>query len=135
MANGPCRSPGWWSKAVKDICRKHVHLDFLAQLQAILPANAQASSWEMENLMGSNFRLPCRRWIGIMSAARPRIPNSMKMDRPFSFSDLCSSRWTIRSAFRCLVYQEGYGPVTVIAWWERGLSRTHLSGDQLRIAR
>lgn len=41
MASKPCPSPGWWSKEVKDLGWRQVHLDLLTQLQAKLPENCR----------------------------------------------------------------------------------------------
>ena len=57
-----------------------------------------------------------------MCVARPKMPISIKKGGSFRLP-ICSSRWMTKSSVPQVWFtKEGYGPVTVIARWERGFA-------------
>ena len=122
-------------EAVKDTCRNTFIWICSPSYRPSCPKTARRSSWAMANLMGSNSRRLCSPWACVMFVALPRTPSSMKMDCSFPFADLLVRPGDQISIPNVCFTRQGYGPVTVIAWWERRLPGTHLSGDQFRTGR
>jgi hypothetical protein len=105
-------------------CKGHLperfHLDLLSQLQTILPENCPAvflGDGEFDGielqaaLQFLNLRYVCR------TAKNTQLYED---DWLFSFSDLCLRPGDQISIPNIWFTRQGYGPVTVIAWWERG---------------
>jgi hypothetical protein len=99
---------------------EHVHLQLLAQLQDILPPDAQAillGDGEFDGielqaaLQTLQFQYVCR-------TAKNTVLS--EDDQLFSFSDLLVQPDDLVSLPNVWFTKEGYGPVTVIAWWEQG---------------
>jgi hypothetical protein len=107
-------------KGCKGHLPERLHLDLLSQLQTILPENCQAvflGDGEFDGielqaaLQFLNLRYVCR------TAKNTQLYED---DWPFSFSDLCLCPGDQISIPNVWFTRQGYGPVTVIAWWERG---------------
>jgi hypothetical protein len=107
-------------KGCKGHLPERLHLDLLSQLQAILPQNCQAiflGDGEFDGiqlqtaLQALDFRYVCR------TAKNTQLYES---DLLFSFSDLGVCAGEQISIPDVYFTREGYGPVTVIAHWERG---------------
>ncbi len=97
-----------------------VHLDLLAQLQNILPKNCQMVFLGDGEFDGINLQaaLQAHGWRYVCRTAKNTI--LYEDGRRFSFAEL----WLQVDDQICIpqvwFMQEGYGPVTVIARWERG---------------
>lgn len=109
-------------KGRKGHLSESLHLDLLCQLQAILPANAQAiflGDGEFDGielqmaLQALNMRYVCR------TAKNTQL---FEDDLLFSFSELCLSPGDQLSIPNVWFTLEGYSPVTVIARWQLGYS-------------
>lgn len=107
-------------KGCKGHLSEHVHLQLLSQLQDILPPNARAiflGDGEFDGielqaaLQTMEFQYVCR------TAKNTQLYED---DHLFSFSDLLIQPDDLVSVPNVWFTKEGYGPVTVIAWWERG---------------
>ena len=107
-------------KGCKGHLPERLHLDLLSQLQTILPENCQAvflgdgefDGIELQAALQSlDLRYVCR------TAKNSQLYED---DLLFSFSDLCLRPGDQISIPNVWFTREGYGPVTVIAWWERG---------------
>ena len=107
-------------KGCKGHLPERLHLDLLSQLQAILPENCRAvflgdgefDGIELQAALQSlDLRYVCR------TAKNTRLYED---DLLFSFSDLCLRPGDQISIPNVWFTRQGYGPVTVIAWWERG---------------
>lgn len=107
-------------KGCKGHLPERLHLDLLSQLQTILPENCQAvflgdgefDGIELQAALQSlNLRYVCR------TAKNTQLYED---DWLFSFSDLCLRPGDQISIPNVGFTRQGYGPVTVIAWWERG---------------
>lgn len=99
---------------------EHVHLQLLGQPQDILPPNARAiflGAGEFDGiklqaaLQTMNFQYVCR-------TAKNTV--LYEDDQFFSFSDLLVQPVDLVSVPNVWFTKEGYGAVTVIAWWARG---------------
>jgi len=109
-------------KGCKGHLSEQVHLDLLNQLHAILPEQAQMvflGDGEFDGielqaaLQHKGWRYVCR------TAKNTKL---FEEDQMFSFQDLCLQMDDFISIPQVWFSQEGYGPVTVIATWERGYS-------------
>jgi len=107
-------------KGCKGHLPERLHLDLLSQLQAILPENYQAvflgdgefDGIELQAALQSlDLRYVCR------TAKNTQLYED---DWLFSFSDLCLRPGDQISIPNVWFTRQGYGPVTIIAWWERG---------------
>jgi hypothetical protein len=107
-------------KGCKGHLPERLHLDLLSQLQTILPENCQAvflGDGEFDGielqaaLQCLDLRYVCR------TAKNTQLYED---DWLFSFSDLCLRPGDQISIPNVWFTRQGYGPVTVIAWWERG---------------
>ena len=119
---GIVRSPITWLvvKGRKGHLSESLHLELLSQLKAILPENAQAiflGDGEFDGielqmaLQALNMRYVCR------TAKNTQL---FEDDHHFSFADLCLFPSDMLSIPNVWFTREGYGPVTVIARWQRG---------------
>ena len=106
-------------KGCKGHLPERLHLDLLSQLQTILPENCQAvflGDGEFDGielqaaLQGLDLRYVCR------TAKNTQLYED---DWLFSFSDLCLHPGDQISIPNVWFTRQGYGPVTIIAWWER----------------
>ena len=106
-------------KGCKGHLSERLHLDLLSQLQTILPENCQAvflgdgefDGIELQAALQSlNLRYVCR------TAKNTQLYED---DWLFSFSDLCLRPGDQISIPNVWFTRQGYGPVTVIARWER----------------
>ncbi len=107
-------------KGCKGHLSERLHLDLLSQLQTILPENCQAvflgdgefDGIELQAALQSlDLRYVCR------TAKNTQLYED---DWLFSFSDLCLLPGDQISLPNVWFTRQGYGPVTVIAWWKRG---------------
>ena len=104
-------------------CKGHlpekVHLDLLTQLQAILPKNCQKVFLGDGEFDGIELQaaLQVKGWRYVCRTAK----NTQLYEdgRPFSFEDLFLQRGDQICIPQVWFTREGYGPVTVIAEWER----------------
>jgi len=121
-------------------CKGHLpeklHLDLLHQLQAILPENCQViflgdgefdGIQLQEALKSFHFRYVCR---------TSKNTQLYEDGLAFSFIDLLVRPDDLISIPNVWFTREGYGPVTVIAWWEVGylepiflVTNFHLAGE------
>jgi hypothetical protein len=107
-------------KGCKGHLPERLHLDLLSQLQTLLPENCQAvflgdgefDGIELQAALQSlDLRYVCR------TAKNTQLYED---DGLFSFSDLCLYPGDQISIPNVWFTRQGYGPVTVIAWWEQG---------------
>lgn len=99
-----------------------VHLDLLTQLQAILPPNGRMvflGDGEFDGI-ALQAALQAKNWRYVCRTAKNTI--LYEDGRQFSFNELClpvdDQIWIPQVWFT----KEGYGPVSVIAQWERGFA-------------
>ena len=99
---------------------EHVHLELLGQLQDILPSGARViflgdgefDGIELQaTLQTLEFQYDCR------TAKNTQLYED---DQRFSFSDFLVQPDDLVSIPNIWFTREGYGPVTVIALWEKG---------------
>lgn len=97
-----------------------VHLDLLSQLQAILPPNCRMVFLGDGEFDGINLQavLQAKGWRYVCRTAKNT--QLFQDDRQFSFEDLFLQRDDQICIPQVWFTQEGYGPVSVIARWERG---------------
>jgi hypothetical protein len=107
-------------KGCKGHLSEDIHLELLTQLAEILPAGCQPillgdgefDGIELQSaLQMLNFRYVCR------TAKNTQL---FEEDEPFSFADLGLTPGDQIALPNIWVTREGYGPVTVIARWEKG---------------
>lgn len=107
-------------KGKKGHLSEEVHLDLLAQLQAVLPENCQKvflgdgefDGVELQSaLQSQGWRYVCRTGKNIQLYEGERL---------FSFDEMCLQRGDQIFIPDVLFTQEKYGPVSVIARWESG---------------
>lgn len=107
-------------KGQKGHLSEQMHLQLLSQLQAIVPPNAQAvflGDGEFDGielqaaLQAMDFQYVCR------TAKNTQLYEEEQL---FSFSDLLVQPDDLVHVPNVYFTREGYGPVTVIAWWEHG---------------
>jgi hypothetical protein len=99
---------------------ERLHLDLLSQLQAILPQNCRAVFLGDGEFDGIEFQAALQS-LGLQYVCRTaKNAQLYEDDLLFSFSDLCLRPGDQISIPNVRFTHEGYGPVTVIAWWERG---------------
>lgn len=97
-----------------------MHLQLLGQLQDILPPNARAIFLGDGEFDGIELQAALQT-IGLQYVCRTAKNTLMyEDDQLFSFSDLLVQPDDLVSVPNVWFTKEGYGPVTVIAWWERG---------------
>lgn len=100
-----------------------IHLDLLAQLQAILPENCRMvflGDGEFDGI-ALQAALQTQNWRYVCRTAKNTI--LYEDGRPFSFAELFLQVDDQICIPQVWFTKEGYGPVTVIAQWERGFAR------------
>ncbi len=105
-------------------CKGHLsewmHLQLLSQLQDILPPNARAIFLGDGEFDGIELQAALQT-IGLQYVCRTAKNTQMSEDdQCFSFCDLLVQPDDLVSVSDVWFTKEGYGPVTVIAWWEQG---------------
>ena len=107
-------------KGRKGHLAEQVHLDLLAQLQEILPKDCQMVFLGDGEFDGINLQaaLQAQGWRYVCRTAKNTL--LYEEGRQFSFNELCLQRDDQICILQVWFTQEGYGPVTVIARWERG---------------
>jgi hypothetical protein len=106
-------------KGCKGHLPERLHLDLLSQLKALLPPNCQAIFLGDGEFDGIKL-LTAVQALGLQYVCRTAKNIQLYEDGlPFSFSDLCLGRGDQISIPNVWFTQEGYGPVTVIAHWDR----------------
>lgn len=99
---------------------EQVHLDLLNQLHAILPEQCKMIFLGDGEFDGIELQaaLQSKGWRYVCRTAKNTI--LFEEDRQFSFQELCLQIDDQISIPQVWFTQEGYGPVMVIATWERG---------------
>ena len=118
---GPRALPITWLvvKGCKGHLPQRLHLDLLSQLQAILPENCQAIFLGDGEFDGIELQAALQS-LGLRYVCRTAKNTQLYEEGlPFSFSDLLVGPGEQISIPNVWFTQAGYGPVTVIAWWER----------------
>jgi len=107
-------------KGRKGHLAEHVHLDLLTQLQVILPPNCRMVFLGDGEFDGINLQaaLQAKGWRYVCRTAKNTI--LYEEGRRFSFDELGLQADDQICIPQVWFTQEGYGPVTVIAQWERG---------------
>lgn len=107
-------------KGCKGHLPEHMHLQLLGQLQDILPPKARViflgdGEFDGIELQAALQTMECRY---VCRTAKNTL--LYEDDHLFSFCDLLLQPDDLVSVPNVWFTKEGYGPVTVIAWWERG---------------
>jgi hypothetical protein len=107
-------------KGKKGHLPEHVHLELLGQLQDILPPNARTIFLGDGEFDGIELQaaMQTMEWQYVCRTAKNT--QMYEEGRLFSFSDLCLQPDDLIQVPNVWFTQEGYGPVTVIAWWKCG---------------
>lgn len=105
-------------------CKGHlsewVHLQLLGQLHDVLPANAQAIFLGDGEFDGIDLQAALQA-MGLRYVCRTAKNSQMyEDDHLFSFSDVLMQPDDLISLPNVWFTREGFGPVTAIAWWEKG---------------
>jgi hypothetical protein len=98
---------------------EHVHLQLLGQLQDILPPNAKAIFLGDGEFDGIELQAALQTMELQYVCRTAKNTQMYENDQLFSFSDLLIQPDDLVGVPNVWFTQEGYGPVTVIAWWER----------------
>jgi hypothetical protein len=99
---------------------EHVHLQLLGQLHDILPPDAQAIFLGDGEFDGIELQAALQT-IGLQYVCRTAKNTQLyEDDQLFSFNDLFVQPDDLVSVPSVWFTKEGYGPVTVIAWWQQG---------------
>jgi hypothetical protein len=107
-------------KGCKGHLSEQLHLDLLNQLQAILPENCQAIFLGDGEFDGIQLQEALKS-LGLQYVCRTAKNTQLYEDGlPFTFVDLLVRPDDLISIPNVWFTREGYGPVTVIAWWEVG---------------
>jgi hypothetical protein len=107
-------------KGCKGHLPEQLHLDLLNQLQAILPKNCQAIFLGDGEFDGIQL-LEALKSLGLQYVCRTAKNTQLYEDGlPFTLVDLLVRPDDLISIPNVWFTHEGYGPVTVIAWWEVG---------------
>lgn len=107
-------------KGCKGHLAERLHLDLLSQLQAILPEDCQAIFLGDGEFDGIDLQAALQS-LGLRYVCRTAKNTQLYEDGlPFSFHDLLVGPGEQISIPNVWFTQAGYGPVSVIAWWERG---------------
>lgn len=107
-------------KGNKGHLSEYLHLQLLGQLQDILPPHAQViflgdGEFDGIELQAALQTLDCQ--YVCRTAKNTQLYED---DQPFSFSDLFVQPGDLITVPNVWFTHEGYGPVTVLAWWETG---------------
>lgn len=107
-------------KGRKGHLSEYVHLQLLGQLQDILPPGARAIFLGDGEFDGIELQAALQ-VMGMQYVCRT-AKNTLLFedDQPFTCSDLLVQPDDLVSVTNVWFTQEGYGPVTILAWWERG---------------
>jgi hypothetical protein len=105
-------------------CKGHLserlHLDLLSQLQAILPQDCLAVFLGDGEFDGIELQSALQS-LGLRYVCRTAKNTQLYEDEMlFSFADLCLRPGDQISIPNVYFTHQGYGPVMVIAWWQRG---------------
>lgn len=107
-------------KGRKGHLSERVHLQLLEQLQDVLPPNAQTIFLGDGEFDGIELQATLQ-MVGLQYVCRTAKNTQLyEEDQLFSFSDLLVQPNDLVSVPNVWFTHEGYGPVTVIAWWEKG---------------
>lgn len=107
-------------KGCKGHLPEQLHLDLLTQLQAILPENYQAIFLGDGEFDGVQLQEALQS-LGLHYVCRTAKNTQLYEDGlPFTFVDLLVRPGDQISIPNICFTRQAYGPVTVIAWWERG---------------
>jgi len=107
-------------KGCKGHLSEQLHLKLLAQLQALLPENCQAIFLGDGEFDGIQLQEALQS-LGLRYVCRTAKSTQLYEDGlPFAFADLLVRPGDQVSIPHVWFTREGYGPVTIIAWWERG---------------
>ena len=99
---------------------EHVHLQLLGQLHDILPPYARAIFLGDGEFDGIELQAALET-IGLQYVCRTAKNTQLyEDDQLFSFHDLLIQPDDLISVPNVWFTKEGYGPVTVMAWWEQG---------------
>jgi Transposase DDE domain len=97
-----------------------LHLEVLGQLHDILPDNARGIFLGDGEFDGIDLQSALQA-MGLQYVCRTAKNTVMyEDDLPFSFTDLMLQPFDMISVPNVLFTKEQYGPVNVIAWWEKG---------------
>lgn len=97
-----------------------MHLQLLGQLQDILPPNAQAIFLGDGEFDGIELQAALQTLDMQYVCRTAKNTNMYEDDHLFSFCDLLVQPDDLISIPNVWFTREGYGPVTGIAWWEKG---------------
>ena len=107
-------------KGCKGHLPEHIHLQLLGQLHDLLPPDAQAIFLGDGEFDGIELQAALH-VMGLQYVCRTAKNTQMyEEDLPFSFCDLLLQPGELISVPDVSFTRQGYGPVNVIAWWERG---------------
>jgi len=99
---------------------EHVHIQLLGQLHDILPPGAQAIFLGDGEFDGIELQAALQT-MGLQYVCRTANNTQLSEDdQPFSFHDLLVQPDDLVAIPNVWFTKEGYGPVTVIAWWQSG---------------
>jgi hypothetical protein len=107
-------------KGCKGHLPEHLHLQLLGQLQDIVPCHARVILLGDGEFDGIELQAAVQtlEWQYVCRTAKNT--QMTEDDLPFSFSDLLVQPGDCISVPNVWFTQEGYGPVTVMAWWQTG---------------
>jgi hypothetical protein len=107
-------------KGCKGHLPEQLHLDLLTQLQAVMPENYQAIFLGDGEFDGVQLQEVLQS-LGLHYVCRTAKNTQLYEDGlPFTFVDLLVRPGDQISIPNVCFTRQAYGPVTVIAWWERG---------------
>jgi hypothetical protein len=107
-------------KGCKGHLPEQVHLQLLGQLQDILPPNAQAIFLGDGEFDGIELQAALQTMDLQYVCRTAKNTQLYEDDLPFSFNDLILQPDDLIYVPNVWFTREGYGPVNVIAWWQRG---------------
>ncbi len=107
-------------KGCKGHLPEHLHLQLLGQLQDILPPNAHVILLGDGEFDGMEFQAALQTMECQYVCRTAKNAQLYEDDHLFSFNDLLVQPDDLISVPNVWFTREGYGPVTAIAWWERG---------------
>ncbi len=107
-------------KGCKGHLPEHLHLELLGQLQDILPPQAQVIFLGDGEFDGIELQAALETMECQYVCRTAKNAQMYEEDRLFSFSELLVQPGDLISVPNVWITHEGYGPVTALAWWERG---------------